>query len=82
MVDRPSPAVVQAAAAMLSGALRRQDRFVALRRQDRFVALYHLDSETINAFSGGDHAQIDAVYDALCAHRGGGLSASRVRAGP
>jgi len=99
VVDAPSPAVVQAAAAMLSGALRRQDRFAALRRQDRFVALYHLDSETINAFSGGggaeprrDHAQIDAVYDALGAHRGGrlpagahrggGLPASRLRAGP
>jgi hypothetical protein len=70
VVDRPGPLAVQQAARMLHA---------ALRGETRSVALYHLDSETIQSFSGGEDAQIEAVYGALGARRDRRVSAPRVR---
>jgi hypothetical protein len=70
VIDRPGFDTVRKAAGMLHA---------ALRREARSVALYHLDSETINTFTGGDDAQIERIYSVLGARRGRGFPAFRVR---
>ena len=70
VIDRPGFDAVLKAADKLHA---------ALRWESRSVALYHLDSQTIETFSGGDDAQIEAIYGALGARRDRGGSAPRVR---
>jgi len=72
VVDRPDPGDVRRAAALL---------FRSARRGARTVALYHLDTETLDSFAGGDDGKVEAVFDACGAPRGGRRAAAGLRAG-
>lgn len=73
VIDRPGPEAVRQTAVKLCS---------ALRPQARWIALYHLDSDVMDAFTGGDYARIEAIYDALGARSGRGVPAPRVRSRP
>ena len=72
VTDRPGPESALRAAALLSR---------SVSRGARTVALYHLDTETLDSFTGGDDGKVDKVFDALGALRPRGSTPPGVRPG-